>query len=108
MSELQSFFQRITYPITNVTIVSRIISKPLNGSMRNVLSGPMCFIVPICGPSSTAIRTVGFYVTVSPGSDVGSAVMNIFWPFLASVVTSASPVTKSDWSSLANGCVGRS
>jgi len=76
--------------------------------MRNVLSGPMCFIVPICGPSSTAIRTVGFYVTVSPGSDVGSAVMNIFWPFLASVVTSASPVTKSDWSSLANGCVGRS
>jgi hypothetical protein len=44
----------------------------------------MGFIVPICGPSSTAIWTVGFYVTVSPGSDVGSAVMNIFWPFLAS------------------------
>jgi len=66
--------------IPPITIVSKITSKPLNGSMRNVLSGPMGFIVPICGPSSTAIWTVGFYVTVSPGSDVGSAVMNIFWP----------------------------
>ena len=90
-----------------ITIVSRIISKPLNGSMRNVLSGPMGFIVPICGPSSTAIWTMAFCVTVLLGSDVGSAVMNIFWPFLASVVTSVLPVTKSEGSSLANGCAGR-
>ena len=56
----------------------------------------MGFIVPISGPSSTAIWTVGFYVTVSPGSDVGSAVMNIFWSFLANVVTSFLPATKSE------------
>ena len=66
--------------IPPITIVSKIISKPLNGSMKNALSGPTGFIVPISGPSSTAIWTMGFYVMVSPGSDVGSAVMNIFWP----------------------------
>ena len=86
--------------IPSITIVSRITSKTLNGSMRNVLSGLMGFIVLMCGPSSTAIWTVGFCVTVSPRSDVGSAVMNIFWPFLASADISALPATKSaSWNS---------
>jgi hypothetical protein len=39
---------------------------------------------------------------------VRNVVMNIFWPSPASVVTSAPPVIKSEWSSLANGFVGRS
>jgi hypothetical protein len=33
--------------------------------------------------------------------------MSIFWLFLASVVTSVPPATKSEWLSLANGCAGR-
>ena len=56
--------------IPPIISVLRIISRISNKCMRNVLSGPMGFIVPISGPLSTAIWTVGFYVTVSPGSDV--------------------------------------
>ena len=93
--------------ILHIISVLRIISRSLNGSMKSVFSGPMGFIVPICGPSSTAIWTVGFCVTVSPGSDVESAVMNIFWPFLASVVTSVLPVTRSGSLSSENGFAGR-
>ena len=61
----------------------------------------MGFAVPISGPSSTATWTVGFYITVLPGSDVESAAMNIYLLSPASADTSALPATKSEWSSLA-------
>jgi hypothetical protein len=93
--------------IPPIISVLRTISRISNRSMRSALSGSMGFIVPICGPSSTAIWAVGFYVTVSPGSDVRSAVMNIFWLFLASIVTSVLPVTRSGALSSENGFAGR-
>ena len=81
--------------------------KFLNGSMRNVLSGPMGFIVPISGSSSTVTWTAGFSVTASPGSDVENVVMNIFWLFIVSVVTSVLPVIRNGSWSLENGFAGR-
>ena len=42
-----------------------------------------------------------------PGSDVENAAMNIYLLSPASADTSALPATKSEWSSLANGCAER-
>jgi len=89
--------------ISVLGIIPRILSK----RMRSGFKGPLSFIVPVSGQSSAAIRTVAFCVTALPGSDVGSAAMNILWISLAMADISAIPTPKSGWSSLRDGCAER-